>query len=255
VPGTTGRVGALPIFPVLCPSFLIDTEGVISRQNLEPRRASAVKRKPRARTMSLAPTMSKTKWKWALFFGAMLGLFPTLASTSPDFRFAYILRHFAEPGIVLQILIMREWHGGGSPLETWLLIIPINIALYTLLFYGVITGISKLSPKLVMAMGTILVIIVVAILAPKIRKHNHYTVLYASLQQGTSRTEVLQKWGPPSFSRACDYIVRWDGNPIPPGIKSCVEELRYSSPITSDQWGIGFDEDGHAISKDHFISP
>lgn len=174
---------------------------------------------------------------------------------SPYFRFAYVLRYLAISGIVLQILIMHEWHGGGSPLETWFLIIPLNIVLYTVLFYGVITGISKLSPKLVIAMGTILVIIFSAILVPKIRKFNHFRNFYGSVKQGASKTEVLQELGPPSFTPACRYIVRWDGNPVPGDTKSCVEELWYSSPITSDAWGIGFDEDGHAISKYHFTSP
>jgi hypothetical protein len=205
--------------------------------------------------MSLAPTKLKTKWKWALLFGAMLGLVSTLTNTSPDFRLAHFLRYLADPGIFIQALIMLEGHGGGSPLETWLLIIPINIALYTLLFYGVITGICKLPPKLVIAVGTILVIFFAAILVPKIRKHNYYATLYSLLKQGTSRSEVLQQWGPPSFFGACKPTNRWDGNPMPADTKSCVEELWYSSPISSDEWGVGFDEDGHAISKRHYIFP
>ena len=205
--------------------------------------------------MSLAPTKTKTEWRWALFFGGMLGLVSTLTNISPDFRFAHTLRYLATPGFLFDALIMFTGHDGGTRFATWFLIMPVNITVFTVLFHGVITGISKLSPKLAIVMGTILVITVATIVVPKIRKHNHYTILYSSLKQGTSRTEVLQQWGPPRFSSACDYIVRWDGNPISLGIKSCVEELRYSSPITSDQWGIGFDEDGHAVSKDHFISP
>lgn len=200
--------------------------------------------------MSLAPTKSKTKWKWALFFGGILGVVSTLGATSPYFRFANILRHFAEPGLVLQILIIS-----GAALSPWFIIIPVNITLYTLLFYGVITGISKLSPKLVIAMGAILVIIVTTILVPKIRKFNHYRNFYGSLKQGASKTEVLQELGPPSFTPACGPILRWGDNPIPADTKSCVEELWYSSPITSEAWGIGFDEDGHAISKYHIGPP
>jgi hypothetical protein len=211
-------------------------------------------RRLRVTVMSLTSTMPDTRWKWALLLGATLGLVSTLANTSAYFRLAYSLRYLADPGLFLDALITIEGLGvGESPLETWLLIIPVNVAFYTLLFYVVIAGISTLNPKIVIAMGLILAIIVAAILAPRIQKHNHYATLYSSLKQGTGRAGLLQQWGPPSFLGTCQSFVKWDGNPIPPGTKSCVEELWYSSPITSDVWGIGFDEDGHAISKYHRI--
>jgi hypothetical protein len=40
---------------------------------------------------------------------------------------------------------MRELHGGGAPLEMLFLVMPFNIILYTLLSYGVMTVIVKLT--------------------------------------------------------------------------------------------------------------
>lgn len=214
--------------------------------------------------MSLMPTPVSPKWKWSLSIGVVIGLVSGLAGIGPFYinfyyhealaRLAYLFRLFELPGLFLQALILQEAHGGGSPLETVFLVIPLNILLYTLFFYGVITGFAKFSAKVRIIIGAILVIILVSVLVPAIRKFNHLRKVYGLLKPGASKTEVLQEWGPPSFSSICSGV-RWDGTPIPIDAKSCVEELWYSSPITSESWGVGFDKDGHAISKDHNIFP
>lgn len=203
--------------------------------------------------MSLTPTTPKRRWRWALFLGGTLGLVSTLtADLSPEFRLAYSLRHLADPGLFLRGLITSAGLGGGGDLETWLVSIPINVALYTLLLYGIISGVAKLPAMARVGIGAALGVALIAIFVPKIQKHNHYAILYGSLKQGTTKTEVLQKWGPPAFLGVCKPFVKWDSNPIPPGTKNCVEELWYSSPLTPETWGIGFDADRHAISKYHW---
>ncbi len=96
---------------------------------------------------------------------------------------------------------------------------------------------------------------VAAILILEIWKVNHYQSAYNALKQGATKTEVISDWGPAKDSKSCRSGGTWDDKPIPPGTKDCVEELWYFSRVTPEQWAIGFDEDGRAVSKYHFVSP
>jgi hypothetical protein len=97
--------------------------------------------------------MGKRRWKLSLCIGGSLGLVPVLAGinlfgTSPGTvlsRFAYFFFELGLPGLLSEALVMRELHGGGAPLEMLFLVMPFNIILYTLLSYGVMTVIVKLT--------------------------------------------------------------------------------------------------------------
>jgi hypothetical protein len=92
-------------------------------------------------------------WKLSLSIGGSLGLVPALAGlilfgTSQGTvlsRFAYFFFVLGLPGLLLEALIMREPHGGGTPLEMLFLVMPLNIILYAVLSYCVMTVIAKLA--------------------------------------------------------------------------------------------------------------
>lgn len=183
-----------------------------------------------------------------------LGGLDTYVENETMSRLAAWFHYIGFPGLFVDFAILGE--GSGWTRDTVLLIIPINIAFYTFLFCGVIAAVNKLPRWVVIVLGTILGIVLLAILVPRIRKFNHYRYAYRSLEVGEREDEVLKEWGPPSFKPACRPLPRWGDDPIPVGTKGCVEELWYSSPVaTQEAWGIGFDEDGHAISKYHLILP
>jgi hypothetical protein len=83
--------------------------------------------------------MGKRRWTLSLCIGGSLGLAPVLAgiilfSTSPGTvlsRFAYFFFVLGLPDLLLEALVMREPHGGGTPLEMLFLVMPFNMILYT----------------------------------------------------------------------------------------------------------------------------
>lgn len=93
----------------------------------------------------------RTKWKRSLYIGGCVGIVPLFAGlvmfgVSPGTvlsRLAYLLFALGMPGLLLEAIVMREPHGGGTPLEMLLLVMPLNIIFYTLLSYIAITLIDK----------------------------------------------------------------------------------------------------------------
>jgi hypothetical protein len=101
----------------------------------------------------------------------------------------------------------------------------------------------------------VMVMILAAVVATAILRVKHYQKAYDSLMPGASKSQVLREWGPPRYSRACRQGATWDGDASAVGPLECFEELWYFSQVTPEQWALGFDREGRAVSKYHFVSP
>jgi len=86
-------------------------------------------------------------------------------------------------------------------------------------------------------------------------QQRQYERAYEGLQPGTGKLEVLSLFGRPSSIESCNLNASWDGTPLPAGQEQCVEEFRYVSWVSPEQWVIGFDRRGKAIIKDYLSSP
>jgi hypothetical protein len=82
--------------------------------------------------------------KVALFTGATLGILPLLAGSmmlsvsykNPLSRFLYLVFALGLPGTLFEALLRLEPHGGGTPVEMLFIIMPFNIAFYSVIVYG-----------------------------------------------------------------------------------------------------------------------
>lgn len=107
-----------------------------------------------------------------------------------------------------------------------------------------------------LVMVLILAALCIAILAiSTVRRYKNYERAYASLQAGTTRTNVLRLFGEPAQIRTCEKIGSWDGEPLPANTKKCLEEYWYFTRVSPEQWSVGFDRDGKVVRKYHHVSP
>ena len=82
--------------------------------------------------------------KVALLSGAILGILPLLAGITmlsisyknPLSRFLYLVFGLGIPGMLFEALLRLEPHGGGTRVEMLLIIMPFNVAFYSLIVYG-----------------------------------------------------------------------------------------------------------------------
>ena len=82
-----------------------------------------------------------------------------------------------------------------------------------------------------------------------------YERAYAWLMPGATKSEVLKRFGKPGNIEVCRSAPSWDGDPVVNSSMPCVEEFRYFSRISIDEWDIGFDKNGKAVTKGYSSSP
>lgn len=86
-------------------------------------------------------------------------------------------------------------------------------------------------------------------------QYRRYEKAYAGLERGASRSGVLESFGDPDEIQSCQGALSWDGEPLNVDAPECVEEFRYQSRISPEQWFVGFDASGRVVGKAHFVSP
>lgn len=87
------------------------------------------------------------------------------------------------------------------------------------------------------------------------KRYKRYDAAYATLQPKTSKEEVVRQFGQPTEKRHCQLKASWDAEPDKIESGNCVEEFWYYSRISPEQWVIGFNENGLAVTKYHLVSP
>lgn len=79
---------------------------------------------------------------------------------------------------------------------------------------------------------------------------------YARLLPGTTKAEVLKRFGKPEYITNCTGLSpSWDEKPLDTKAISCVEEFVYARRIGIGAWNIGFDANGWAVIKSYESSP
>lgn len=75
------------------------------------------------------------------------------------------------------------------------------------------------------------------------------------ISQGDSKEVVVALLGRPDEVRSCSGTLYWGGDhqQLGPNRGQCIEEFYYSSAPAS--WSVGFDAEGHAVSKYAYLSP
>ena len=81
-----------------------------------------------------------------------------------------------------------------------------------------------------------------------------YENAYLKLAVGTPKSEVVKTFGLPTRTSKCGLMSSWDGDRST-NKSACVEEYWYESRITPEQWIVGFDAKGQAVTKYYFVSP
>lgn len=109
---------------------------------------------------------------------------------------------------------------------------------------------STVLQSIVIAIGLLAVGTVVYIAAA-----NHSTSsTFKSVTAGMTKAEVISLMGAPGAENAkCQNHPMWLDKPI--NDHACVSELQYDARMSPEFWTIGFDAQGHAIAKYHFVSP
>jgi hypothetical protein len=85
-------------------------------------------------------------------------------------------------------------------------------------------------------------------------QYKRYEKAYETVVPNAPKLAVLEQFGKPAKILPCRPNGSWDGE-LSKESESCVEEFWYFSHLSPEQWTIGFDKDGRAISKYHFVSP
>jgi len=101
--------------------------------------------------------------------------------------------------------------------------------------------------------ATIFVILISVWLA--YRWYTKYDREYKLLRPGTTKAEVLGRFGKPYEDTKCSFASSWDGQPVAPTSATCVEEFEYSRWLRIGEWDIGFDADGRVVTKVYQSSP
>jgi|WetSurMetagenome_2_1015567.scaffolds.fasta_scaffold67126_3 hypothetical protein len=88
-------------------------------------------------------------------------------------------------------------------------------------------------------------------------QQRQYECAYKGVWRGADKREVIKLFGPPSHIELCkqDESWAWDGMPLPAGHAKCIEVYRYVSWVSVEEWLIGFDKNGKAITKAYLVSP
>ena len=106
---------------------------------------------------------------------------------------------------------------------------------------------------LVVSSTLLLIILISALVAFQLTRYGRE---YPRLTRGTTRDEVIKRFGTPGDIRKCDSLSSsWDGNSVDEISKTCVEEFWYFSKVSLEQWVIGFDKNGRVVSKAYLVSP
>ena len=106
---------------------------------------------------------------------------------------------------------------------------------------------------LVVSSALLLIILISALVAFQLTRYGRE---YTRLTRGTTREEVIKRFGTPGDVRKCDSrSSSWDGNSVDETSKTCVEEFWYFSKVSLEQWAIGFDKNGRVVSKAYLLSP
>jgi hypothetical protein len=79
---------------------------------------------------------------------------------------------------------------------------------------------------------------------------------YEALVPDTGTVMVLKQFGRPTEVRPCStFSPQWDAKPLQVQLAHCIQEYWYFSKISLQQWVIGFDKDGRAMTKYYLSSP
>src|SRR5262245_10463059 len=85
------------------------------------------------------------------------------------------------------------------------------------------------------------------------RLYTRYDREYARLSPGTTKTEVLRRFGKPGEISGCTYSLSWDDEPVGEKSAKCVQEFHYFSRARIGLWVVGFNVNDRAVTK-HFLS-
>jgi hypothetical protein len=100
-------------------------------------------------------------------------------------------------------------------------------------------------------------IIVVFLAFAAIRyEYTFYERAYEHLPRGTTKADVLKRFGKPQQMGDCRYSTpTWDDEPADKIAMTCVQTFEYSSRVRIGEWVIGFDGNGRVVSKAYLSSP
>ena len=86
-------------------------------------------------------------------------------------------------------------------------------------------------------------------------QYTRYERAYARLKPGTTKAEVLRRFGKPREITKCSGTPSWDDQPLDEKFVNCIEEFRYSSRMRVGEWIVGFDKHDVAVAKSYSSSP
>jgi hypothetical protein len=75
------------------------------------------------------------------------------------------------------------------------------------------------------------------------------------LVPGTTKAEILRRFGKPDYVTPCAEFPSWDEIPLDRNAARCVEEFVYVRRVGIGAWVIGFDANGRAVTKGYESSP
>jgi hypothetical protein len=87
------------------------------------------------------------------------------------------------------------------------------------------------------------------------KRYMRYEKEYARLIPGTTKAEVLRRFGKPKSISRCVYSLSCDDKPVNEKSVKCVQEFEYYSRMRIGEWVIGFDANDRAVSKHYLSSP
>jgi len=101
-----------------------------------------------------------------------------------------------------------------------------------------------------------LIIVCLAIVAVLRHERTFYQRAYDSLMRGTTKADVLKRFGKPGRIGDCSFVTpTWDNEGQDEIALTCVQTFEYFSRISVGLWIIGFDKDGRVVSKAYLSSP
>ena len=109
-------------------------------------------------------------------------------------------------------------------------------------------------PIAAMVVSALVIVAAVVVLGTLWHRKDNYGNAYEKLTVGTPKSEVVKAFGVPTRTSKCDLVPSWDGERSL-NASACVEEYWYGSRITPEQWIVGFDAKGQAVTKYYLVSP
>src|ERR1700687_1614825 len=88
-----------------------------------------------------------------------------------------------------------------------------------------------------------------------IGQQKRYERAYEWLNPGSDRVQVLMQFGQPTRIGKCDLTPAWGATPVSKDAAGCVDQFWYLSWVSPEEWVIGFDSHGKAVTKYYFVSP